>query len=221
MRFALCISGFMRGFRQSIRTLRHSFLESLPCDVFISTWDVVGHSQYKFSSGREPEERLTPEMLRAVYGAKLKGYSIRPYDPDSVTPGWMQETPNPHHQRVASMYYHIMEANRLKREAGQYDVTIRCRPDLFFETRLHNAFLGTAYESRKVFTPEIESYNLVNDQFMYGHSEPMDMIASLYGHLAVPQSFYCVAPAEKTLSDFANLQGIEMIKVGIKYKRGS
>lgn len=232
MRYALCLSGFMRTFRQSIRQLRTSLLDKIPCDVFISTWDVLGRRHYKHSNGHEHEERVLPEMLQSIYGSMLRGFSIRQFDPGAVTPQWLMDIPGnerPLHQRIASMYYHIWEANRLKsdhsnRNGFKYDVTIRCRPDLFFSSRLWEILPTSPYQERRVFTPTIETYDVINDQFMFGSTNAMDIVADLYSHLSqktplIPQEPpECpLCPAERTLAHYLAHQQIEVKNVQVDY----
>lgn len=225
----------MRGFRQTLQTLRHAFLDDLDCDIFISTWDIVGHSHYKQCSplhNRQPEEPLTLSMIEEVYGPWLKGCVIHPFDPEAIMPEWIKENHQPQLQRrTTSMYFHIHEANKLKLQTGKkYDLTIRCRPDLFFEnsisSRLAEEALGqrlqAPYIDKRVFIPAVESFHhFTNDQFMFGATTIMDTVARLYQSLTAPQSFWCVDPAEKTLEHYLSLHKITPTTFQMKYTRGS
>jgi hypothetical protein len=225
----------MRTFRQSIRQLRASLLDKIPCDIFISTWDIVGRRHYKHSIGHEHEEKVIPEVLQSIYGGMLRGFSIRPFDPGAITPQWLKEAnikDKALHQRICSMYYHIWEANRLKtdhsnRNNFKYDVTIRCRPDLFFSTKLWEILPAAQYQNKRVFAPLIESYGMMNDQFMFGSTDTMDLVADLYNHLRgktplarqePPDRPLC--PAEMTLVHHLKQHQIEVKNLPIEYVKG-
>jgi len=192
MKFAICISGFMRNFRETISSLKRNILDHLSCDIYLSTWNVVGNTYYKNSSPyqwkKPTEEMITNDIIEETYKPWLKEYKITPVeDFDSILPEWLKSCVAS--RRLAGMYFHIWQANELKKASGiDYPITIRYRPDLTLINNISGLLekAATSYKNNPnhqphVYIPHWECFHsYTNDQFMYGHTSKMDIIANIY-----------------------------------------
>lgn len=228
---AVCFSGFLRTFHATWPVFNDRMGDYNP-DIFISTWDVLGHAHYKHSTGREGEKSITPEILDQHYGERLKGFSIRKMG-ENVLPPWIMAGDydlKPPMDRVASMYYHIFAANELRTRfeqthRHQYQIVIRCRPDIILETDAAHWINGAEYAQRAVNVPYKEDYGIVNDQMMYGRPEPMNIVADLFNAMyrkhpsGVMTSRTPILPSEALLKHYMDYHGIAWQPFRVLYHR--
>lgn len=237
MKVAVCLSGFMRCYKATFPSLSHLLLKPLQVDLFISTWDVAGHSYRHWSNGKEPEEHIFAKNLKEVYGEHLKGLNIVPLDIEKTTPNWIKAMKGSVQartmmRRVTSMYYHLNKANALKKSYERvnrlkYDVVIRLRSDLLFKYPLLPWITEGDFRPGLVHTSVYERYGILNDQFMYGDSKTMDRVAGIYKairnrspDILPPHHGYCpFTPAEGLLRHFLNWHKIEYKEHHIVYSR--
>ena len=194
MRVACCISGLMRTYKDVYKTLIEHVIIPNKADLFISTWDIVGLSTYKYAYKKPPEEPLTEEMVRSVYGDHLKSLNIEQW---ALQPKFVEEVRAankirkidmlpPQRQivmRLASMHYKLKDANRLRQEYEfnnnfSYDVVIRGRPDIKHEKKVDVSVYDITYPN--IYTDKIHNYSNVCDQFALGSPAVMDIYCGMY-----------------------------------------
>jgi hypothetical protein len=149
-RVAICLSGFLRSYRDTYESFMECMQAPYDCDLFIYAPDVtgavgnLGDPRSKVWTWEDYESRVNPDSVRAAYGPTLRRMTLWTYDAERFRrqtrelaeldpPGWTD--------RIFSMYHHVQQANRLKSEyeadqGFRYDFVIRCRPDLMFYKEL-------------------------------------------------------------------------------------
>lgn len=195
MRTAILVSGHMRTALDCGPTLVQWLANPLDADIFVSTWDTSGFVTSKdggqFLSVIESE--ITDSVLKSVYGERLKGFNIQ--SQKDLLPNFMRaklvnpfsEKTNDTHvswgntmswlmPRIYSMWYKIKDANMLRKEHGDYDLIIRCRPDSYFNKSLPEISL----RDKALYLPLSEVYRGWNDQFAVGTQAVMDTYCSIY-----------------------------------------
>jgi hypothetical protein len=212
MKTALCLSGHLRTFRYTFEALKVNVIDPLNCDVFIHTWDVIGAPTGKNPGDIKNETAQTVDCLQDIYGMlnpkfmsiedqkdKLDGFISATND--IVVPAHEQQYIMKHVGLHVSMFYSLYMANSLKNEYEQennikYDLVVRCRPDIFFKTKLNFDMFP---DSNKIYVPDIATYveGGINDQVAIGSSQVLDQYSDIYNHVA---NYYrhhaCVARPE-------------------------
>ena len=143
MKIAVCLTGHVRSFERTFPQLERHLLSRHDADVFIHTWDVVGHQHREYRPRPTDQTRAPLETVRALYAPARMVVE----DNADVLRRWRFDGPiyvadgQAEPQYIYSQLYSTYRANRLKLEherAGgfTYDVTIRLRFDFDLETPL-------------------------------------------------------------------------------------
>lgn len=194
MKIALCLSGHLRNFERTYPTLYFYLLKDYDVDIFIHTWDKLG-----FSCAYKTDNTLNDTSTRLDEAEKLyKPKSIIVESVDFVEELKRQGNEYAPHLRnepkhvghMASMFYKIYACNELKnkyqRESGtEYDLVIRCRPDLLFQNKIN---IPTEKKAGVIWTPRaLSSPDWYNDQFAIGAPNDMDLYSSVF--FDIPEYF--------------------------------
>lgn len=196
-KIAICISGYLRTFKECYPTIEKNIIRDNDVDIFIHTYDKVGNS----SGWRHPidlSEDIDMDFLQNIPyikkivtekwdDIKYKFEKFREYQP-SVT----------NINVIATIFYKIYQANLLRKEYEkekniEYDLVIRMRGDQIFEKAINldfpkNKILINAYpwgdeDYTHRFKGDDDIRNeieWVNDRFAVGKPELIDYLSELY-----------------------------------------
>jgi len=169
----------MRSFERTAQSLLDKLIALNTCDVFLSTWDVIGVGKHHRANTAQFLEPLDTDRAQRVYGPHLKGFKAHDFKTVQA------ELPKLFYPGMVSMFWQIKQANELKRHMEEssgfrYDVVIRSRPDLALITPLR--FEDPSKLAGIICARSIsESY--MDDCFACGHSDLMDYYAALFDYL--------------------------------------
>ncbi|QGY39490.1 hypothetical protein GM415_04920 [Pseudodesulfovibrio cashew] len=169
-RIALCMSGGMRCYRQTVDSLRRNLIEANPdCefDLFLVTNEKVSHGSKDYQQpdayGKRVSELYGPLMKRKekpfseaaaqeVYGDLLRRMEV-----------WGDDQPYGYFQ-ILSMFWKIVRCDEIRMEYGrehdfEYDLVIRLRSDLLICTPLD-------------LTPFFDKPGVMFQSWLYNPGEP-------------------------------------------------
>jgi hypothetical protein len=187
MKIALCLSGHLRSYEQTWRALKTFILDPLSPDVFIHTWDTVGQSFHIDNHTTKQKTHQVLHKIQDIYKPKniiieplirLNGEKYRKYLIDDRCPNG-----------VVNMFYKIHKTCLLCEDFSKsfdttYDVIIRARPDLLFQTYINDQDLErAANDASLLFVPKNGHYGGINDQFAFGSSQAMNIYCNCYTNL--------------------------------------
>lgn len=231
-KIAICISGYLRTFKECYPSLLENVIQDNDCDLFIHTYDTVGNS-INHLNPIEYHEDIDMNFLQNIPNLKLivtekwddikyKFENIKKLCP-SVT----------NISRFSVMFYKIYQCNELKKQYEKehnfkYDLVIRIRGDLFFTKNINldfpeNKILINAYPwgdedfvdhyqgHDENGNPDMTQENLcLNDRFAVGNSANIDYLTSLYYHFDtyMKELNNIVSPLEQLL--YVHLKPIEL-----------
>jgi len=224
------LSGHLRTFRETAPLLLAKIVKPTQADVFISTWDTLGHSDMKRYTVAEQEAEVDEAQARVAYG-DVKGIHVESYDAsrfdliDKINP--LSGKPNRNHalysdafingmmKRIRSMYYKVWDADRLRREYEEahgikYDRLVRARPDLAFVRPIPDDFdLGR----NVVFIAKSQLFFNWNDQFAVGGNAPMTTYCNMHNMIDqyVADNFRPGRWIEGLLKHHLNRHGIDRV----------
>lgn len=190
MKIAVCLSGHLRKFEQTLPTLHFYLLKNYDCDIFLSTWDKMGYAcRYKTDQRQDITSQYLPQVEHHLKPKKMVVEDSNFVDElirqgNEYAPHLRNEPKHVGH--MASMFYKIYAANELRKryelETGtQYDWIVRCRPDLMFHA---NVSLPPAHKPKSVYLPKSQcSPGWFNDQFAIASPSDMDLYSSFFFHM--------------------------------------
>jgi len=169
MKIALCISGYLRTFKECYSNILENVIYDNDYDVFIHTYNKWGHSQ-SFQSDIDVNKDIDLDYIKNL--KNLKGLVVDKYD--DVKYLFENKIKLPHHDshRVLSMLYKIYQCNELKKKYEiennfKYDLVVRTRGDF-------DAWNGASSDDNSL---------RYNDQFAIGTSEMMDYYSNMYNEV--------------------------------------
>lgn len=184
MKVAVCLSGHLRSFHQTYKSLQQNILSQFDCDVFIHTWDVLGVTPHLdgrlvlINTSQISDQIISaynPKNIRVEKPHRGSGERYRKYLVDNRDPNG-----------VVMMFYKIEACHNMARtfnRRNNYDVFIRCRPDLEFTNKLNHQDLIEAANSDTLFLPEYGHYAGLNDQFAFGNLNVMSTYSAVFSNL--------------------------------------
>lgn len=207
----------------------------LDADIFLSTWNTSGFVTSKnggaFLSSIESE--ITEDVVKSIYGNRLKGFNIE-RQKDLFANFHRANSNNPFSNkmnkkhtawnnsmswlmpRIYSMWHKVKDSNRIRKEHGDYDFVIRCRPDLHFIRSLPEISL----REKALYLSLSEIYRGWNDQFAFGTQEVMDAYCSIYDEFLdglVAKNVDIAYCAEHVIRHLCNTNNYQKISVNFAY----
>jgi len=194
---AVCLSGHLRTFEKTFKSLRDNLINPLNCDVFIHTWETLGSENSKGGSDQSSSITTTKSklsLINEVYSPKK--INIERFDKDYFI-NLGNKIIVPEKERIFvvghlgyhfAMFYSILKSNDLKSEYEiennfKYDYVIRIRPDIFLESRIDRSIFPV---NPKIITVPIIAqycYEGMNDQIGIGSSDNMNIYCSLFNNM--------------------------------------
>ena len=204
-KLAICLSGYLRTFKDCYPSILKNLIQDYDCDIFIHTYDKIGHS----SGWRSPidlSENIDMEFLETIPNVKMlvvekwddikhqfeKFKKLQPYVTNINV--------------IATIFYKIYHCNELRKKYEQennitYDLIIRTRGDQVFEKKINlnfpkNKILINSYpwgdeDYVERYQQKDDKGNIVwdhenqclNDRFAVGTPTNIDVLCDLYNHL--------------------------------------
>lgn len=195
MRIALCLSGFVRNFKESYKYLLDNLIydEQHEYDFFVHTYNKIGNTkswQYDIELGDEISESEIIELYKPkkiviedTNNIKLIELSKNIILSKNISGGFSVDP-----LRSLAMFRKIYLCNELKKQYEleynfKYDYVIRCRFDLRLNKKINFDendinYLNVSY-SPYLNIGDIEP-NMINDSFAYSSSINMDKYSNIY-----------------------------------------
>lgn len=220
MRVAVCLSGHLRTFQDMKHSVVHNLLAPTNADVFIHTWDTLG-----FDVGRGDGSSIHlktsdyMQQIREIYNPK-----------EIVIEDFFQQNKNKYTERiidtrdpanVLGMFYKIKKCNDLKSEYEaqhnfKYDVVIRVRPDMRFDTRLYTLdFLNL--KGNNIYLPKFDYHLGLNDKFAFGSSSTMDMYSECIDNIPMYYDNGCIFNAEAIMKAHIKHMRLQVYRCDLQY----
>ena len=198
MRIAICLSGFMRSYRETAPVWRQ-VAASLNADIFCSTWDKEGKrikspAPDKHADGAELDFDLDPQSVLKLLPVEM--LQVDPYEAYEPT---FRALAEPIYQlrdklggRLAdqpkanmSMYYKIWSANELKKvhehkKGFTYDVVFRSRPDVMIQKIPGECFTNLDTRVWSSSFPPGNNPNETNDLLLISNSVNMNRVCDIW-----------------------------------------
>jgi hypothetical protein len=171
MKIALCITGHLRSFPNTLPYLKRLLLDAYDTDVFLTSWKEpdaritdealsaykpVQHHIYDYSQYEGPFRKIT-DSVNALRIKRLEVTSLQDWAFDDVQPApypGYEQLPLDTRQHpigipVVSQFFQVQSCLRLVREYTErtgthYDLVIRIRPDLLLFTQ-HSQYASTSF----------------------------------------------------------------------------
>lgn len=205
MRVAICLSGQTRTYEKCFDSQYNHIIKKYNCDVFIHTWVYNGlypKTPDNLHYCREYSINNYDKYLNNNYLIDSKVISL--YNPKKILIEYpdknffINKSPSDNIKffNAIMMYYSIYQSNQLKIKYEndrnfKYDIVIRCRFDLFFESldliSDGNLYLAPNENIDRPFNNEMKNLlntigpkYMPNDQFAYGTSNAMDYYSDAY-----------------------------------------
>lgn len=202
-KIAMCISGYLRTFKDCYPTIKKNILDGNDIDIFIHTYDKIGNS----SGWRHPidlSEDIDMDFLESI--PNVKAIAVQKWDNIK----YQFEKFRKYQPRItninviATVFYKIYMCNELRKDYERennikYDLIIRMRGDQIFEKKINLNFpkdkiLINAYPWGD--EDYIHHYvgedcgqpggrnetEWINDRFAVGIPENIDYLSELYLH---------------------------------------
>lgn len=209
MEVALCLSGQLRSIDLVLENLLKNIIVPNKSDVFCHTWHKYDNSKYcNFYNPSDNEYTYYGEYSFENIQKIIK--NLNPISFEFEYP-FIQEN-------TKSMFYSIMKSNDLlnsykKYKNKKYDVVIRSRYDIFFESELN---LDDIDENTVYLSFRPGGCGGVNDCFAYGKPDVMELYSNLYDEYENTDRIKQLCP-EGVLFEYLNNKKIYLKKAEVQY----
>ena len=221
MKIALCLSGHLRAYKECFPSLKKFIIDPYKPDVFIYTYPIQGFD------GIRGDRSLMATMSN-------KKELIELYDPIKLTIDPLKNLldMNKYKDRIGSgvrdptvipsMFHGIYRANQLKviweiENAFKYDIVIRSRADIMYETMFGIKEFEACQQSNGVYFPAFGNYGGLNDQFAFGNSFIMDLYSSTFPNIDLFFDQGCLFHAETLTKWTIDYFGIPILRTKMLY----
>lgn len=186
----------MRTYAQTYRNLKLNIIDPNHCDIFIATWDVLGHAKHNHHESKEFQEPLDVQHVRNTYGSDLKALKVFSFA--EIQPS----LPTCFYRGMVSMFWQILQADLLRRayeeeQKIQYDCIIRARPDHLFHTGM--AITDPASIATHILVKDFRE-DILDDTFAIGNRAFMTHYSECFNrleHFAKFREFFRPDPTTK------------------------
>lgn len=191
MKLAVCYSGLVRNFFDTIHSHKKYLLDVYDCDVFFHFWDVLGKTHVGFPKmiTGNPVDLVDNDtqnninlLLSPKYG-EFESFKNKDEELNKITNRFNLSVEHFNPRHVVGMYYSINNVykkflNYKSTNNIKYDSVVRIRSDILFTDIVQINHI----EPNILVTPRIHNYP-INDQFGYGDVETMRVYANLYDEI--------------------------------------
>lgn len=224
-RIAILLLGNMRSYNITFKNLEAHLLKHYNCDIYITTYDKRFNSKW---GGGNPEEHITEQQIRSVYGNYVRSVTI--IKQDDFTESYMRMNEKVYMfgneldrlftiQKLGMVALDIFRGE-CSRNNKHYDIILRMRPDILLNEKLN---INTSITDRQIITPQNNSGGGFNDHLAYGRISVMTKYLSYYGSFndidRLDYGKACdVSIVEAGLKKYLEVSGIEILRYPIRYE---
>jgi hypothetical protein len=215
MKVALCLSGLSRSFIKGKYSYLQYLIEPLNADVFVHSWnDIMDSGRILNVSKYKKQTELNDFKIFGDYLKDIKLESFFNFQSKYNCIG-----------NSFPMFYSINQSNNLKKAYEEkhnfkYDLVIRSRMDLYFESNLPDCELNSV-NNNNIFVRlhddgyqnEVKNY-IITDIFAFGNTHVMD----IYSNTFLEQSGLNTIMPEKILGNQLNQHNIIVNISSFKFK---
>ncbi len=192
MRAALCLSGQMRTYKKCYGYIKQHIISKIDPDIFVYTEQNRGiTNRLDVRDKREEERKVARESIRSIYEPEKIvidapfGMERKKSFKDVEVPEELIKKEPDHWKGNIPNFYGIKKCNDMKREKEkregfEYDVVIRCRPDLIVESPIPEKVLK---ETGKLWHNHKNHPVQVSDKIAISSSTNMDYYSSVWNEL--------------------------------------
>lgn len=179
MNVALLLSGHLRNYEVSYKNLKKHIIDVFDPDIFIHTWNNRGNVIKKYCS--DTKLKVNKENVISTYFPKEIVFEDFNEIDKKVNKNYEQNSVVPV-SNIVHMYRKMALVNNIKNEYCKknnikYDLVIRARPDLIFESPIPEEELGDIKDF--TYVPDT-SNKQINDHLCFSSEENVDFYCSLY-----------------------------------------
>lgn len=216
MKIALCLSGFLRNYRHTIRRMQSFLLDTWKPDVFFHGYPNM-EGMHKSKEGIET--LYNPKSYRLMdYTDALCEKILEPAQGETFS----YRYGNFSNASLFSIYRNVYLANELRKQYEQeqgftYDVVIRARTDVFWARPVLEGELK-AGAAGFLISPGTWDFKAVNgfgmtDAFAITSPSQMDIYASLYNNILTYYRQGCVFHHESMVGWHARQTGLHYVRI--------
>lgn len=186
MRIAIAFSGHLRSFQQCGNSIAKNIIAPLNADVFVSTYQTVGHYAYYDRNTVRMSTHSVLNDIRSLFAPKLIQYNSAPSRNFERYRKYLSDARS--HNSVLSMFEKEQKGLELVKAYEQsnnvkYDVLIRMRPDVFVENQISISDVENSINDGCLYVPAFAHFYGINDQFAFGRYDIMETYFSLFSNI--------------------------------------
>jgi hypothetical protein len=218
MKIAVCYSGLIRHLPKLIENHRKTIYRHYNCDILMFAWDIYGFSYNGWGTTITPEDTVIGndvwEDIRLQLNPKqLSINSFTEIFPEIVSLADRYTQSGVNKINVVSMAYGF-DGIRNMLSNLDYDIVIRNRTDLEFETELT---IPDNIEENTIYTPsDMRSSHLMNDQFGLGTQQSMMKYFGVIDTLRDKEN--TMIHPETTLKKHLEINDLKIKSVDLNYR---
>lgn len=201
MRIAVCISGHMRTYEQTYLSFQQHIFSKFDCDVFIVTYPTLG-SKFSHMSNIDknyPNVPININHIKSLYNPKDMAI-IEDEEENSYY--------NPSYKGLQlGMFKAIKTCNDLKNQFGNYDLTIRIRPDINI-----SKFDISKLDLKSINIPDVYKVHEggITDQISIGTSDIMNVYCNYIENINEVSLYQTLNHPEIRLKTYLEKQGLKI-----------
>lgn len=185
MKIALCLSGHLRSFEFTAKYLKSSLLDKFDVDVFLHTWNFLGNAPNIDGASVHIKTSSKHKEIKNLYNPK--NIAIQPFQYFSGEKYRKHLIDRRCPNGVFNMFMKIFQCNKIKNDFKlaskiDYDVVIRCRPDLIVDYNFTNDFMKEVSSSNCLWVSNCGHFSGINDQFAMGPEIIMNKYSEFIKH---------------------------------------
>lgn len=186
MRVALLLSGNLRYYEKTFDSLKEHLIDVLDVDIFIHTWENRGLQKRDSGYKLDLSDMVDVDHVKELYNPKK--IVIEKFDEEMRQSLGVNKYRQQHRvpvENILSMYRKIELCDKLRlgyevENNFKYDLVIRCRPDIVFESPLPKNEIDNI--TTTVWVPDTGNEQ-INDHIAFSNGENMEYYCSLYSKI--------------------------------------
>lgn len=196
------LSGHLRYYDKTYNELKKNIIDILNPDIFIHTWDNKGIQKRDSGYKIDMSEIVDIDHVKELY--KPKKMVVEKYTEDirrELSPGKYRQQHRVPVENILSMFRKIELCDKLRldfeSELGiKYDLVIKCRPDILFNTPIPKEELSVVNDT--IWVPDTGNKQ-INDHLAFSNGDNMEYYSSLYSK--INDYYYDEAPNPPNITE--------------------
>lgn len=213
--YTKCRENFFRAIIAPLQKTDHS------CDIFFSTWNEYGF-QVKVLEGKIDATQIMKDSTDCIIEESSPNNFADLFTETGTQQYGKYSVPPEKGVNATSMWYRVFKCYKLMEKQGKYDIVIRTRPDLYYETPINVNWLKFC-EKNTVYMPfwhkhfRAVAYTMM-DHFAFGDAESMRVYCETYKNIekCIEENKHAFT-GEGFLWDQLNRTGINIERIPMHY----